>query len=71
MTDHPDQCERCGERFTCEAGSDRCWCNAVAPLPASLAGELAAAYRACLCPACLRELAAHGSLAPRPGATEG
>ncbi|MHB0928326.1 MAG: cysteine-rich CWC family protein [Candidatus Nanopelagicales bacterium] len=53
-------CERCGSAFGCrdkgEAGS--CWCSREAfklpiPLPEG-AGE----YTDCLCPSCLREVAA-------------
>ncbi len=53
------RCERCGAVFGCRnLGDGLCWCSAEAfrlpvPLP-----EGVGPYRDCLCPACLREVAA-------------
>ena len=50
-------CERCGETFGCGAATGGCWCDAVAVDGAVLA-SLAAEHERCLCPACLRSVAA-------------
>ena len=58
-------CARCGAVFACRNdGSDRCWCGAEPfrlpmPLPADVG-----LFDDCLCPACLRAVAA--DLARRP-----
>ncbi|MCO5106978.1 MAG: cysteine-rich CWC family protein [Burkholderiaceae bacterium] len=52
-----DACPRCGALFACGVASGRCWCSELpplAPLPDGLPPS-------CLCPACLRELAASGA----------
>ncbi|MBI3549867.1 MAG: cysteine-rich CWC family protein [Elusimicrobia bacterium] len=52
----PTICDRCGAEFGCdrEAGKDRCWCEDVpAVLPVPKDGKAA-----CLCPKCLKALAA-------------
>jgi hypothetical protein len=51
-------CERCGATFGCRADADAagCWCRE-RELPAPARRAIAAAYRDCLCPACLGELA--------------
>jgi hypothetical protein len=44
-----------------------CWCARV-PVSEAVRGELARDYRACLCPTCLRDLAAGaGAGAGQPG----
>ncbi|MCM5571674.1 cysteine-rich CWC family protein [Burkholderiaceae bacterium FT117] len=75
-TDADTRCFRCGARFGCGAGTDRCWCTALPSLdPARLAGLSGAAREAlglpngelpasCLCPACLA--AVGDAIAARP-----
>ena len=53
-------CERCGTRFGCNAGGPvgSCWCARESfSLPQPLPQEFAA-LADCVCPACLREVAA-------------
>ncbi|HEU0317084.1 MAG TPA: cysteine-rich CWC family protein [Solirubrobacteraceae bacterium] len=57
ISGRPAACERCGGAFCCGVAEDQCWCQAP-ELPASTRRALATTYRACLCPACLGELAA-------------
>jgi hypothetical protein len=55
-------CGRCGQMFDCTLGGD-CWCAAEPvrlPLP-DAGGD-------CLCPACLRALAAEAARLPPDGA---
>ena len=52
-----DVCPRCGEQFGCAIASGNCWCAQV-PLDGQRLAEIADGYEGCLCPACLRELAA-------------
>jgi hypothetical protein len=50
-------CARCGAAFECGAAAGKCWCaeeNYPLPVPAANSGE------DCLCPACLRKVAAAG-----------
>ena len=55
FVDRPaDACPRCGARFACGMASGRCWCAELPPLTPLPDGL----PPACLCPACLRELAA-------------
>jgi hypothetical protein len=62
----PKTCERCGERFGCGAADGGCWCADVA-VPGSARRDLAARYRDCLCPTCLRELASGSTVIQRSG----
>ena len=48
------RCERCGEAFTCGAGTGSCWCAQV-ELDDAARAALAQAYAGCLCPACLAQ----------------
>ncbi|MCC5875025.1 MAG: cysteine-rich CWC family protein [Candidatus Sumerlaeia bacterium] len=52
-------CEKCGTEFTCGAGNtDKpCWCMEV-PVSADSLKKLQEQYEDCLCPECLRALAA-------------
>lgn len=52
-----DRCPRCDGALHCGAATGGCWCNG-ATLTPELRDELAKAFDGCLCPACLRELAA-------------
>jgi hypothetical protein len=54
-------CARCGTTFECGSTAGQCWCAAEdfrLPMPAE--GE------DCLCPACLRKMAAQAASAPEP-----
>jgi len=55
-----DRCPRCDGSFDCGIGTGSCWCREVRLTP-ELRDELAGRYDGCLCPACLRELAAPGA----------
>jgi len=60
LADRQLRCERCGTVFGCRNLSDGapCWCaTETAPLPMPLPAD-AGQYEDCLCPRCLRELAA-------------
>ena len=50
----PVTCESCGQKFACELSLSGCWCSKVDISEATRA-ELRAKYKACLCPACLRQ----------------
>lgn len=52
-----DRCPRCDGEVGCAIATGACWCAGVT-LPAQRQRELAERYDGCLCPACLRELAA-------------
>ena len=52
-----DRCPRCDAAFGCQIATGGCWCAQVA-LDDEQRTQLAAGYDGCLCPACLRELAA-------------
>ena len=52
-----DRCPRCDAIFGCGVASGNCWCSGVTLTPERQA-ELAVDYEGCLCPNCLRELAA-------------
>jgi hypothetical protein len=52
-----DRCPRCDGAFACGIDSGMCWCAAVTLTP-ERRQHLAGGYEGCLCPACLRELAA-------------
>lgn len=55
----PRNCEKCGRAFTCGAADPAkpCWCTEVPVSPGSLK-ELREQYEDCLCPECLRAVAA-------------
>jgi hypothetical protein len=57
-------CEACGATFGCGAEAGGCWCNDV-KLDAATLARLRATHERCLCPACLRALAA--AAAPAAG----
>lgn len=46
-------CEACGSDFECQIGLKGCWCSEV-ELTDEARQEMAATYRDCLCPACLK-----------------
>ncbi len=51
-------CQRCGERFRCEASLAGCWCSEI-KLSDEARAELArAGYKDCLCHKCLETFAA-------------
>jgi hypothetical protein len=62
-------CERCGQEFSCSRDSIAdCWCNAEPyrlPMPAP---SVAGGFSNCLCPNCLRDVAAQ---LRTPGAAAG
>ena len=60
-----ERCPRCDATFGCGIATGGCWCRAV-PLTVELRDRLAEQYEGCLCPACLRELAAPGAPAAPP-----
>lgn len=61
----PDRCPRCGGSFACgAAGPAPCPCAGIVLAPDLLA-SLRERYPACLCPVCLRTLAA-GAHVERP-----
>jgi hypothetical protein len=61
----PDRCPRCGGGFSCgAAGPAPCPCAGVVLAPALLA-DLRARFSGCLCPDCLRALAAGASPEPQ------
>jgi len=57
-----DRCPRCDAAVGCGATTGGCWCNGMTLAP-ELRSALAERYEACLCPACLRELAAPAATA--------
>jgi len=52
----PEICPRCGSRFTC-GKSGKCWCFSV-DVPREVLEMIEKKYDTCLCPNCLKELAA-------------
>jgi hypothetical protein len=66
-------CERCGSNFDCSPSSDgECWCaKETYRLPMPSARENSG-IKSCLCPSCLRKIAAHGStMVPDKGSAAG
>jgi hypothetical protein len=66
-------CPACGDPFACGAGRPSCWCGSVG-LSAEARARAAAVYRGCLCPGCLRLLAAgrlagEGGVQPSPASS--
>ena len=60
----PKTCQRCNTVFGCGADMAQCWCSEESfrvPLPKPGASE----FSDCLCPACLRAVAAASGLADR------
>ncbi|MBI3097166.1 MAG: cysteine-rich CWC family protein [Planctomycetes bacterium] len=55
------RCSRCGGEFDCGAGRSSCWCVSER-VPKAVLDRLRAKYPDCLCPSCLREVAAGGNL---------
>ena len=51
------RCEACGAAFGCGADAGRCWCDDLTVDAAALA-RLRARFSRCLCPSCLRAVAA-------------
>lgn len=49
-------CERCGQRFTCEASLAGCWCEEI-KLSKAASAELRRRYGDCLCRPCLESFA--------------
>lgn len=46
------ECARCGEPFSCGAGTGSCWCKDLPPALAPVAGAN------CYCPGCLKAIIA-------------
>ena len=59
----PSVCDACGASFGCGAGTGSCWC-VEETVPAERARRVARHYDGCLCPDCLRDVAAGASLTP-------
>jgi hypothetical protein len=57
-------CSKCGAAFGC-GGLLGCWCRDVKLDEAALAA-LRASYADCLCPACLKAVAARAAVAEQP-----
>jgi hypothetical protein len=50
-------CEKCGAKFDCHAPSGPCWCDEI-KLKTDTLASLRAKYNDCLCPTCLKAVAA-------------
>jgi hypothetical protein len=65
MFEKEKRCSKCGAAFDC-GGLLGCWCRDVKLDEAALA-ELKASYADCLCPACLKTVAARAAVDEQPG----
>jgi hypothetical protein len=57
MEPRQQTCEACGRTFGCGAETGGCWCNDVT-LDAATLARLGETHDRCLCPDCLKRLAA-------------
>lgn len=65
MFEKEKRCSQCGAAFDC-GGLLGCWCRDVKLDEAALAA-LKASYADCLCPACLKAVAARAAVDAHPG----